>query len=1111
MIELITASAGSGKTFTLAKKYIEILLKAYLENHGDTHEFEHVLAVTFTNKATAEMKDRILQELYILSQDPTLSDYYEDYCKDYGNETVSANTCKEILQTILHNYSRFSISTIDTFFQNVLRHFAREIGSFDSYRIELDRDAMVSEAADNLLSGISSPGDPVYKIVGALIKEKIGDGRKYNPKQELTDIAKELMGGEFIRALEGLGTGKGSAHEDLMREIKEGAKQFSDRVECLENVLKACREDAKRDSVKFAGDLLNAIDAYNVQANNVKKNVRDGIAKYYNNSNAPFSDPCLAALNGDESKLFNNKARDKEQFLSENGPLMEGLYGNYTKKNRTAELLKSIPHLKFAVSVFKAFAEVTDSANVKCLDDTTRILSEIIAGSDAPFIYEKIGTRFDHYLLDEFQDTSHIQWENFKPLLTDANSKGGHNLVVGDVKQSIYRFRNSDYTILDSAVPSDFAGQIKNTPLNNNFRSGKNIVEFNNDLFAGLAQSVDDKLAEQTGGSCNLLKDIYLLKKPNGTYVQPATVGQIVKKPFDGYVHYERICGENKDDLAGKIYSQIVTVVEGLCDQGVKKKDILILVRGKEEGSHIAEDLLREGIGVYSDDSLFISSNAMARRLLAVLRYMDNQKDEISGAIVEELGNDILGEEGTIFHSTLVDLCEKVIAKLKALYNSTPEGEEEFAGSIPYLSSLVDLAGEYETNYGNSLHNFLDYYDRKEAKIASSASDETVRIMTIHKSKGLAGEFVIVPFINKFILFNTQHNRKWSGCDAVPLPAESHDFPYYASLVKGDDSAFHSAYIEEYKQRSVDAMNLLYVAFTRAQHGLYILEGHNQAYSAELLSRVATDYLAAKNNDHIVRNDEEGMVYELGDLAATIADYSAPEVVSNPKKAGLLEKLNHMDPIPGDYFVSASRAAVRNSVKANEFFDGLSEDGEIYVSDSKLKGILQHAILSAVHTADDVDSAVEGKWQEGILEGTKEDAKAYLKARINSVAEYGWFAPDATVATEEGMLVKTRELQKNGNQLETPVASRILPDGKIEYIVSRRPDRIVVHPNGDVDIVDYKFTGAAKSNLAKYRQQVAAYCNYYRSLPGCGNKNVYGYIWYVNAERDAVVNIEKQR
>lgn len=1105
MIELITASAGSGKTYTLAKKYIGILLEAYQEDHsGDTHEFEHILAVTFTNKATAEMKDRILQELYILSHDPVLSDYYNDFCSKYDRDTVSdPKTWRRILHTILHNYSRFSVSTIDTFFQSVLRHFAREIGSFDSYRIELDRDSLVSEAADSLLSNISSTDDSVYKIVSSLIEEKIGDGCKYNPKKELTDIAKELMGGEFIRALEGLGVGNGSAHEDLLKEIKEGSEQFSRRVDSLEKAL--------------AEDLDTTFVSLDVKAKQLdkcfeeNKSTVNGRFKLANTIRTYSSD----VRKGKLSVAACNHFRDFDFFRDKvNTTAAEAAFEElcpeflrlHFRKNRIPELMKSIPHLKFAVSVFKAFAEVTDSANVKCLEDTTRILSEIIAGSDAPFIYEKIGTRFDHYLLDEFQDTSHVQWDNFRPLLVDANSNGGSNLVVGDVKQSIYRFRNSDYTILDSSVPSDFEGYVKKTPLNINFRSGMDIVEFNNDLFAGLAELVDVKLAEQTGGHCNLLKDIYLKKDDTGAYVEPSTVGQVWKKKFASHVHYERVCGGNKDELADIIYPKIVTIVKDLCGRGVSMKDILILVKGKKEGSHIAEDLLREGIGVYSDDSLFISSNAMARRLLAVLRYMDNRKDEISGAIVAELGEDFLGAEGTVFHSTLVDLCEKVIAKLKAIYCVTPAGEKEFAGSIPYLSSLVDLAAEYEANYGNSLHSFLEYYDRKDAKIASSASDETVSIMTIHKSKGLAGEFVIVPFINKLMLFDTQHNRKWSGCDDVPLPAESRNFPYYASLSKNNpDSAFHGAFVEEYKQRCVDAMNLLYVAFTRAKRGLYVLEGFNEAYSAELLSKLATDYLVAKKDGYLVSDDENGIVYERGDLAAAIEDYNAPEVEKNPKKAELLQALNRMDPIPGDYSVFESRAAVRNSIKANEFFDGLRQDGEECVADSKLRGILQHAILSLVHTVDDVDAAVVDKWQEGVLEVTRDEACAYLKNRIQSVSRYGWFAPEATVIAEEGMLVKTDRLQKNSDgSFEAPVATRVLPDGKKEFIVSRRPDRIVVHPNGDVDIVDYKFTGTVKSNLSRYRQQVAAYCDYYRSLPGCAGKNVTGYIWYVNADEDAV-------
>lgn len=1095
MIELITASAGSGKTYTLAKKYIEILLDAYVRNDsGDTWEFEHILAVTFTNKATAEMKDRILQELYILSRNPLLSDYYEDFCKSYDRKTVSdPATWKRILYTLLHNYSRFSVSTIDTFFQSVLRHFAREIGEFNSYRIELDRDSLVSEAADSLLSGITSDEDPVFKVVSALTGDKIISGKKFSPKRELTEIAKALMGGEFTRALSALD--KGQAYDELLAEIKKGEPKFSKRVEDLENTL-TTDLDATFTSLDTAATRLGkCLEKHKLIISGTYK-LAETIGKYAAN----VKTGTISAKAADHLVKYDffKKNADSTSAVAEFETLCPEFLRLHYRKNRILELQKYIPHLKFTVSVFKAFADVTDSANVKCLEDTTRILSEIIAGSDAPFIYEKIGTRFDHYLLDEFQDTSHVQWENFKPLLAEANSTNGHSLVVGDVKQSIYRFRNSDYTILDSEVPKDFSGYINYTPLNSNFRSGRHIVEFNNDLFAALAGIVDLKMLPPG----NVLKDIYLLRDENGDYVTPHTVGQIVKKDFDGYVRYESFRRENMDELEKEIYPRVVSIVKDLCSRDVKKKDILILVKGKDQGSHIAEDLLREEIGVYSDDSLFVSSNAIARRLLSVLHYMDNGKDQISKAVVDSLGDGFLDEDGSMAYSTLVELCEKVIAKLKAVYCATPEGEKEFMGSIPYLSSLVDIVSTYEGNYGNSLHAFLEYFSNKDAKIASSASDEAVRIMTIHKSKGLAGEFVIVPFANKTVLFDNYHNQKWSECDDVPLPDGSRDFVYYASLSRTNaESAFADAFAREYKLGCIDAMNLLYVAFTRAQHGLYILEGKVDRQS-ENLAGLATNYLEERNDGHLVSSDDSAMVYEIGDLDETVAHYLTPRVESNLQKKELLDDLHRQDSMTGDYSVFGTRASVRNSARANEFFEGLSADGEQCVSDSRLKGILQHAILSAVHTVDDVDAAVEAKWQEGILEVTKADAKAYLKSKINAVSEYGWYDADATVVTEKGMLVKTRKLHKNGDGTEeTPVATRVLPNGEMEYIVSRRPDRIVLHRDGRVDIIDYKFTAEADADLSKYRRQVSAYCDWYRALPGCADRKVTGYIWYVNNDK----------
>ena len=465
---------------------------------------------------------------------------------------------------------------------------------------------------------------------------------------------------------------------------------------------------------------------------------------------------------------------------------------------------------------------------------------------------------------------------------------------------------------------------------------------------------------------------------------------------------------------------------------------------------------------------------------------------------------------------SITDTSHETISVVKKVSNLffdrciSEEGCDEFSGSIPYLSSLVDAVGEYETNYGNSLHGFLEYFNNKDAKIASSSSDDAVRIMTVHKSKGLAGEFVIVPFVNRFVLFDTRHNEKWSECDDVPLPDGSRDFVYYASLSKTDaDSAFRGAYAEEYRQRCIDAMNLLYVAFTRARHGLYALEGKTERQDVNLAG-IAADCLALKADGHLVVNDDSGMVYELGGVAAAVADYLAPRVESNQKKMKLLDGLHRQESIPGDYSVFESRASVRNSIKANEFFDSLHQDGDVCANNFKLKGVLQHAILSAVRTVDDVDAAVEEKWQEGVLEGTKEDIKAYLKERICTVSLYGWFDPEATIVTEGGMLVRTLKLQKNGDGTgETPVASRRLDDGTMEYIVSRRPDRIVVHGNGDVDIVDYKFTLSPQANLSEYTRQVSSYCDWYRALPGCAGRTVTGYIWYVNADSDAVVKVDR--
>lgn len=1092
MIELITASAGSGKTYMLAKKYIGILLEAYLKDDSrDAHEFEHILAVTFTNKATSEMKDRILQELFILAENPTLSDYYKDFCSTYDVAIVSDHkTWRRILFTLLHNYSRFSVSTIDTFFQGVLRHFAREIGSYNSYRIELDRDALIAEAADNLLSSIKSSDDVIYKVLRESMEEDMGEGKKSVPSQELALIAKNLMGGEFVRALEALS--KGTIYDDFLKEVKTGSDEFSKKVNALESALKADRASVIDHLTVTASKLFACFEKNKAVVNGSYKLAGSIKSLSENIKSKDLSDKALAHLQ--DMDFFN--AKSTPDVEAEFEPLCRDVVALYPRRNRVAELLISIPHLKFAVSVFKEFAELTDSANVKCLEDTTRLLSEIIAGSDAPFIYEKIGTRYNHYLLDEFQDTSHVQWKNFKPLLGEANATGGRNLVVGDVKQSIYRWRNSDYSILDKSVEEAFSAS--KTPLNSNFRSGKNIVEFNNELFGSLASQLDSKIAEEFTAASKELKDIYLQRGPEGEYESPFTVGQKVTNDFDGFVRFERITGDNKDVIADEIYQKTIDQVVDLLEKGVRGCDILILVRKNAEGIALAEGLLRAGVSVSSDESLLIVNNPIARKVIAVLRYLDNRNDKISKSVAEDAGFDLSSTSTSLWYSTLVELCEKIIAKLRKSYEEIG-GMDEFRGSIPYLSSLVDIASAYETNYGNSLHNFIAYLDHKDGKIASSASDETVRIMTIHKSKGLDGEFVIVPFINK-VEYCKNSASMWSECDEGKLDPEYEKFAYYASLKK-TSAMFHDAYAQEYKLSCIDAINILYVAFTRARHGLFMIDGHNVKHrSGHILSDFIVQYLLEEYADEC-KESESGLEYERGSLDATITDYLTPREESNLAKKRLLDELGRQSVITSDYAVYQSRGAVRNSLKATDFFEGLSEEAGAPAKDSRVKGILQHDILSAVHTVDDVDAAVEAKWQEGILDITREEAVEYLEGRINGVSEYGWFAPEASVSAEEAMLVKVSSLARG----ETPIATRMLPDGSAEYIVNRRPDRIVEHPDGSVSIVDYKFTGEPGANLPHYRKQVEAYCSYYRALPGNASKIIRGYIWYVNADQVAEV------
>ena len=630
MINIYKASAGAGKTHKLTGEYIKLLFR-------EPYAYKHILAVTFTNKATDEMKQRILLELYNLSNPSVESGYLSELCEVYGksHEQIREQASK-VLITILHDYTSFTISTIDKFFQGVMRAFARELGKMATYNVELDSESVVMAAIDRMFADLDKVENK--ELLQWLIDyslDAVDAGDSWNIRKEILGLAKELFSEDFKLM-------KGEAV------VEEGScSAASSSVSTREHILDF-KKSINSIISEFEGKLISlgkkgdeAMSANGVTYKDFKggsrspfkyfitlKNLSGKIkiteptqtfAKLYNNFDVWYSGkkPSPALLEAYEGGL--------NELV---GEILIAFEREFRVYSTAKVLLGNLNALGILDDIYRRVLEYCKEKNIILLSESTEVLNKIIDGSDTPFIYEKIGSRIDNFMLDEFQDTSVLQWKNFYPLLNNSLAEGGENLVVGDVKQSIYRWRGSDWKILNSGLYECFrADEVANYSLDCNWRSGKNIIEFNNEFFtycARCAQQIyNGKIGgangiTDTGASENLIENIYSNFKqevsPKGEKMQ-------------GYVEVNFIPqGDDTKEISfsDSVLELLPSRVAELLERGFELKDIAFLVRTNKDGRAVAERLISAGYEVISNDSLFVGSSCAVLRVVNVLREIEN-------------------------------------------------------------------------------------------------------------------------------------------------------------------------------------------------------------------------------------------------------------------------------------------------------------------------------------------------------------------------------------------------------------------------------------------------------------------------------------------------------
>ena len=1076
MLTVYKASAGSGKTFQLVVEYLKLLLK-------NPQNYRHILAVTFTNKATNEMKTRILETLNELASDQPSKYIYEIQKEINLPEALIRKNAKQVLKNILHDYNRFSISTIDSFTQRTIKAFNRELGISPNFRLELDSEMILAEATDRLLARI----DKDKKLLNWLkdfSKEKIEESYSQRIEEDIKSLGKELF------------------KENFQLFFPDNSESVYNRENLISfgkelNLLKIQFEN----HLKNLGKRAVAIIGENDLTVNDFYYTTNGIAGFiYSIANGEIKEPGSRVLSAEAEveKWYNQKHREAvkihaltESFLQ---PLLREIL-EYSRNNEqqyftVLTVLKQLRMLGILTDLKEEIKLLLHEKGVLQLSDSNLLLSKIIGQSDSPFIYEKTGSFYHHFMLDEFQDTSGLQWHNFKPLIINSLAEGNKNLLVGDVKQSIYRWRNSDYRILSEQIHTDFTENLVDEHhLEMNWRSDKNIIDFNNHIFENLKTIFEETLFKT-------------IEDNNGLFIQRFRniTSSIVQKPGNpeaerkGFVQISFLEEEQFEEDSAQL---LIEQVKRLQDNGIKASEIAILIRTNKEGTPIIEAFLaaatlpknsRYNLSVLSNESLFLFASQgvlLVINTISLIIIPDNEITKVAllnhwinwlkpelqlrGKLVVENDNQS-GFSGNseqpldenfnlLFENELLPKIDQI--KKKVLLTSLDEAIIQICSvfqlfeietELPFIQTLIDKAGELKSSLSNDLSNLLFWWNESGYKTSVNVNEEidSIRLLTVHKSKGLEFKAVLLPFFDWKIGQNGKFAPiLWCRPETEPF----NQFPLLPvrlgpTLKK---SHFKNEYFEELASNFIDVFNLVYVAFTRAKSALIIhcpLPKESKRNSEEsvkpmqFLLNKALEILGSMNQFDNCLNEDKS-VFEFG---------SIPESQQQNKsvKSVLIQNYQFND--------FSERVKLRNS--GEDFL--ITGERTITV---KNMGKIIHDILSSVKTKADVASAcikalAEGKINQIELDEIQEAIKISFENPLIS----DWFSGKYQILNERSLLTKENLL---------------------------RPDRIMFFENEAV-VVDYK-TGEKKS--VNYNRQVSRYA---KILKETGFEKVEGYLWYIN-------------
>ncbi len=1065
-----SASAGSGKTHALTGFYLSRVLI-------DPGAYRRILAVTFTNSAAAEMKSRILSRLDILSSNEAateaernefvayLCEYFPDLYPDPERAMLAVRKNAPLaLKNILQDYSRFTVGTIDSFFQRVIRAFAREMEIPAGYEIELEHGALLSDAVDNILSEVATDSR-LRSWISSYVASRLDDNKGWDIRREIMEVAEQIFGENFRQL---------SSEDKKTISDYEILNDYTEKIFRIRNAFESeLRTLAGRGVEIYQGCGLTPDDFLSKTKGGIGEMMRrysEGIIKTPGNAwvKAAGDGKYLSAGAPQTvvKALQEALSRGLGDIVTAISSLFESRYPLYVS---ALVQVRTIHIMGILGAISERVRALAQDENIFLLSDSGELINKLIADDDTPFIYEKIGTAYDHYVIDEFQDTSRIQWNNFRPLISETLSRGKDNLVVGDVKQSIYRWRNSDWRIIHSDVTSVFGNEtVRTIPLSNNYRSRKNIIKFNNLIFApGAIPSLCDARLNYDRLK---ISDIYSGSVQEGTEEKP---GGLVKVSL-----YRK---SEDEGWRERVLHDIPVLIEELQDNKYKASEILFLCRTNEEGKSIIssilehsascppEKLARYNFEVTSGESLYLERNPAIILLLSCLRYLVdplsriNLSQMVRSYILATNGKEVsvyAADGAIVTENPLPEGWEEALNGFRneSLFSATENMIRYFnlgshSENVAYLSSFQDLVLQYSGRYSSDISSFVSWWESDGYKSTLGQSDrqEAMRVMTIHKAKGLQSRVVIVPFVS-WDFSKRGYNRPLLWVTDVPEAFAPMPVVLPELSNRLDESLFAGQAKMERASEWLDGVNLLYVAFTRAADALYIM--------APEVTRVSS---GGGNADSILnealKNLPEDFVWQETETVRQFVYGELPAAPQTGKEDAMTMKEYYVSELRGTLRLRTGGALPHDELK-------LAEPG------GRAYGIMMHELLGRINTTADIESATGYICDAGLLPlSQRELITSRLRSMLSSDKVREWFDGSSAVKTE---------------------ATIILPSG-----AARRPDRVMTKDKS-VIVVDYKFGEPSDS----HRRQAAGYRELLKQM---GYENVKSWLWYV--EKDIIEEV----